>query len=74
MSDDIRIDTYTAHWDAAMRPAAPEIGTLVLWAWEPADGREVAAFERCLEAAGRTVRFVDPADESGFDLYEVVPR
>jgi len=43
----ITIDTYTAAWDAAMRPTPPRVGSYVRFHVEP-DGRELDGFRRCL--------------------------
>ena len=47
----ITIDTYTATWDAAMRPSPPTTGSYVR-VHESPDGRELDGFQRTLRENG----------------------
>lgn len=72
MTDTITIDTYTAAWDAAMRPSPPDLGTEVRVALEP-DGREWDAFLRVLSPDLR-LEFHYFDDDEKVDVYSVTER
>lgn len=67
------IDTYTSKWDPVMSPQPPDVGDWFKISFSP-DGREISGFLRVLSLAELDYEFREPADESGFDIYEIVPR
>jgi hypothetical protein len=67
------IDTYTARWDEAMRPTAPEVGDRFC-VDAAADAREWDAFQKCLFRAGLDLEFVEATDDNARDIYEVIRR
>ena len=67
----IKIDAYTGRWQAALRPAAPAVGTLVT-APGGADAREYDDFPRSLPAAGLETEYLRPGRARGSETYRVV--
>lgn len=66
----ITIDTYTAAWDDAMRPLAPEVGEMVR-VREPCDEREWFAFRSVLDSAGLTLDWIDWKPRGRWNKYLV---
>lgn len=74
MSQSITIHHYTATWDNAMRPSAPDVGTEVrMPAYSTPDARELDDFRRVLARAGLMLEFDSTDEESGEVLYTVQP-
>ena len=73
MSKPLTIDTYTAAWDAAMRPTAPRVGSMVRISTEP-DGREMDGFSRVLDAAGMDIEWRRWMPRLRMDVHRVVRR
>lgn len=72
MSDIITIHHYTATWDDAMRPSAPDVGTEVrMPADSTPDARELDGFHRILARAGLMLEYDSADEESGEELYTV---